>query len=142
MFSFFKKKPPVPDTPPSAPSEPLAPAPAPEPEQARWPTAVASAQVDSFAAADERTQALEPWPEQQWPESTSAVAETAGQVHAPTPESFEDLFPEIAPPEPLVSSFGMYDRLPPEQDAPLGEPGVGFAASGGGATDVVRDSAP
>jgi DivIVA domain-containing protein len=115
--------------------------PAPEPEQAAWPAPEAPRGFwpppETAALGSQEAS----WPQQEWPDSTSAVSETAGQVHAPTPEPLEDLFPEIAPPEPdvpaPVSSFGMYDRVPPDEDAPLGQPGVGFAASGGGTADPV-----
>jgi DivIVA domain-containing protein len=110
----------------------------------------ALAEVREPAVVERQQQRAEPeqaaWPEQEWPEVTSAVAESPGQVHAPTPAPLEDFFPEIAPPEPAVqglpdatedeappvSSFGLYDRAVPEDEhAPLGPPGVGFAASGG-----------
>jgi DivIVA domain-containing protein len=129
-----------PEPEPAAQPEPE-PAAQPEPEPAPWPEPAAWPEQD--------------WPQADWPQqpSTSAVAESPEQLHAPTPELVEDLFPEISPPEPdieglpdateneaaPVSSFGLFDH---PFDAPLGEPGVGFAASGGGVTDVVRDSAP
>jgi DivIVA domain-containing protein len=128
----------------------------PEPEQAAQPEPETAPQPEPETAAwPEQDWPQTDWPQTDWPQqpSTSAVAESHEQLHAPTPELVEDLFPEISPPEPdveglpdateneaaPVSSFGLFDH---PFDAPLGEPGVGFAASGGGATDVVRDSAP
>jgi DivIVA domain-containing protein len=104
--------------------------------------AAASAQV----AEDERTPEVveQPWPASEWPETTSAVAETPEQVHAPVAQPEDDLFPEIAPPEPdepiasaqvePVSSFGLYSWT---YEAPLGPPGVGFASSSGAPAEPV-----